>query len=237
MAYCFDYRSRGTLDVHFDMEAFRNECAEVRALSPLPDFFQGEKIDPAIAPKRIIQTSKHKSWTCFNSPAGVMMVCQAFKDIVDQLEPDVHQFFPVEAVKKDGSPAVDSQFYFLNVRQRFEAILFDQSTLKWKTVQSGGRTLTLPYHSGGHQRIYTLSKPEVAGRHMWLSSYLVPSRIFFSDELTEAVRATKLDSVLRWHPAPEVDEPWIPEDNLKAEMLERYRVLGPLGGIWPKPAD
>ena len=236
MAYCFDFKSNSFLQVMFDTADFWKELAAVREATPLVGPLQGEKIDPAIAPKRIIQTSKHKSWTCFHLPAGFMMVCQAFKDIVDQLEPDVHQFFPVEAVKKDGSPAVDSQFYFLNVRQRFEAILFEKSTLKWDTNKVGDRIFTMPYETRSAQPVYTLSRPEVAGRHMWRASYL-QGRIFFSDELTEAVRATKLDSGLRWHPAPEVDEPWAPEDNLKAEMLERYRVLGPWGGIWPKPAD
>jgi len=67
------------------------------------------------------------------TPAGQWIVSEKFHDIVERLDPDVHQFFPVTVVfAKTGEPYTETgQLYFWNVlhcRRIYE--LFDVDAMK-----------------------------------------------------------------------------------------------------------
>ncbi|WNZ53878.1 hypothetical protein QT397_00455 (plasmid) [Microbulbifer sp. MKSA007] len=138
-------------------------------------------------------------------------VSEKFKCIVEELEPDVHQFFPIQLKNKDGIP-YDERYYLINVGQKFAAILVGKSagcTQSWRVEAIERKMPFLLTHDDG----LVLSKPKIAGRHLWLSQVIAPNTYFCSDELMARFKKEKIkyfDSARN----DEADEDWIAEENI-----------------------
>lgn len=58
----------------------------------------------------------------FHTGPGSFLVSEAVRDIIEDLDPDVHQFVKVDIVLPDGTPYPHQQFYFFRCRQALNAV-------------------------------------------------------------------------------------------------------------------
>ena len=59
---------------------------------------------------RVVRLSKKKKLTDVTLAAGIAVVSQRFREIVEELEPGVHGFAEVEVLRKDGEPEPGTWF-------------------------------------------------------------------------------------------------------------------------------
>lgn len=126
-----------------------------------------------------------------------------FRDIVEKLEPGVHQFSPVRLTRKSGH-LVDPPYFLLNVAQAFDCIVLEKSDLEWREKGTPG-----PYGEETQRKLIriksldglVLRKEAIEGRHMFRSEGQPPlgGCLFFSDELMTAVKKARLQGVFS-HP-------------------------------------
>ncbi|WP_415156263.1 imm11 family protein, partial [Maritalea sp.] len=96
----------------------------------------------------------------FQKMASHFLVSVKLRDLIEELEPGVHQFQPIELIwKKDESHAAD--FFWFNPCNRVDGIdrthstaKFDEKTGKWK-------------YEGGE---FVVNLEQVAGHHIWVDS-------------------------------------------------------------------
>lgn len=176
-------------------------------------------------PTTAIQTDKKNICDVFTIE-NIVVVSKKFRSIIEEFEPDVHQFFPIFLKENDGT-SYDEEYFIFNICQSFCAILVDQSDVHpWSTVQYGPTT-GMPYLTGSDDGL-VLSRPKIAGRHVWKNWLVCMGLPFFSDELAERMNEEKIRYIdLRRN--DEVDEPWNAEENI-APWLEWHRANPELGG-------
>ena len=114
--------------------------------------------------------------------ATLDLVNQRFKDIIDEYEPNIHQFFPTEYYDSKGKEKIGDGYWMI-ICQRLDTLhdtlcfpprdekgFIDEFNEKYK-----GRDLSLD------RKVF--SKEKVAGHHMWHDKYTLGT--LFSNELAE----------------------------------------------------
>ena len=153
------------------------------------DWWRGEKISKKRLPTRARQLSSHKQLPHFFGVDTSPAVSETFKNIVEGLEPDVHQFFPFEVIGKAGK-LLDRPFFQINVLSKIDAIIPEKSNVYWSLATTLG-TYVLRQGSGPIQ--LTLRRDMIAGHHLWLADkQYSTSDMFFSDDLMNAVKAANI---------------------------------------------
>jgi hypothetical protein len=114
------------------------------------------------------------------SYAPTMIVSQLFRDVVEHVEPGVHQFEPVEYVGKDGVH-VANMFVFV-ICNRIDSVDRERTTMyRFKNFwQAAGPT-------GGSRLVFNAA--QVGDHHLWIDKYLPDFRLASSDFVTAAREA------------------------------------------------
>lgn len=126
------------------------------------------------------------------------VVCDKFREIVEELEPHRHQFLPV-TIFDCHQRRIERKYWALNVRQSREAIIPEKSNVTTKSIPPSYRDETgvsRLFWTRGSPRL-ALSKQIVAGSHLWIS-WELQDYFFFSDTLMAKIDAhqlTKLDAI------------------------------------------
>ncbi|MXN65822.1 hypothetical protein GR183_12985 [Stappia sp. GBMRC 2046] len=158
----------------------------------------GVPIDPNIVPRRAFIQTKAKRLMDFVSLRFRYGVTEPFRQKVEELEPGIHQFIPVEIFTRDGEP-VEKTYYLMNVCHRVDAIDEEKSIVTWK--EGAGNEARRKCIMWGLPEGYTketwhknyrlvFKKELIEGMCMWIDRRY--SGMFFSDELFEFVEKTKL---------------------------------------------
>ena len=117
-----------------------------------------------------------KSLPCFVPREGLhYMACEAFKNMVEELEPAVHQFFPIDLYGPDDK--LYTRRYHFQVLNRVAFVDKEKSVFELY----GGR---LKAGNNGYGPIY-YDDEAVRGLHMWRDRYYGGHIIFVSDILGE----------------------------------------------------
>lgn len=125
------------------------------------------------------------------TPHGFPCVSSRFKDVVERLEPDVHQFFPIAVVNKAMAKIAERWLWIVCNRidgvDREHTNLFFQDQSLW----------TSSYKEGGEwKRVrdpkVAFNKQQTEGYHFWRDKYLIGGGIYASDEAAEALIALDL---------------------------------------------
>lgn len=126
------------------------------------------------------------------------IVCDVFKELVEALEPGIHQFLPAKLMQANGQ-IMPKKFWALNILQSCEPIIAEKSnvTVFEETTEHQARLRTSRYLRLNGQPRLTVSKDVVAGRHLWRSREL-PAYIFFSEELMARVQDNRLEKLDRY---------------------------------------
>ena len=140
--------------------------------------------------------------------AGV--VSERFKAIVDDIEPNTHQFFPVTLKRKDGTPCPGKYFIFHPTRYA-PCVLLSKSGVRSKVIVKRGERKGLPnYHI--HYDEYVISRPSYGDRKIFGSLFIMRDGIFVVDEFMDRIEGDKLQYFMKYR-VKELDEPWVFEEE------------------------
>jgi hypothetical protein len=174
MAWLLQHDSSQFSFVKLDMEP---SCRE---LSPPVEYFQENNclnlygrlwwsavdIDDRFWPRRARMKTERKAlphWLGFCSFWGVS---ESFRECVEALEPNVHEFRPVDVARKDGIP-FEEQYYALNVRRLVPDLIDWEQTNAPFEESRGIRLVRSPQTLLNKYRI-TLRKSAIDGLHLWI---------------------------------------------------------------------
>ncbi|WP_193370427.1 imm11 family protein [Pelagibius marinus] len=179
-----------------------------------PRIWGGVALMEEQVPKRGILKSKHKRLPDVFPFKGGLVVCDAFREIVEDLEPTVHQFFPFSVISKRGQPVPgNTPYYVLNVTRKLDAILVSRSNVTWMDVDqrlAAGEKFLIP---GRGPLQLVMSRPKIAGNHAWRGDRVFGTDLYFSDGLVSAIEDAGL-SKLKFTRIDESDETWREEGNV-----------------------
>jgi hypothetical protein len=110
----------------------------------------------------------------------LLAVDATLKEIIETLEPGVHQFWPLRITLPKGKEYPVS-YYGLVIRRFIDGFVPEQSAFQKVSEQSDSFFVKLPTKKGYGD--LTVSKNAAAGNHLWRERRLLDPNIFFSDEL------------------------------------------------------
>ena len=97
-----------------------------------PGLWHARSRTPEAVPRRGVLKSGHKKLPDLFRCVGTLAVNETFRDLVESIEPSVHQIFPFEFVSKKGAPIPGKgPYYLLNVMQKFDSVLVSKSNIIW----------------------------------------------------------------------------------------------------------
>lgn len=151
------------------------------------DGTSGLEIPESAWPKHARLKTTRKALPHITNFSSLRAVSQAVKDLIEALEPDVHDFRHVEVVQKDGTQYPEAYFAF-HCRRRFDDIvIWEESTVYSKEV-GDRRRFRLPY---SHERV-VIDGAGVWGAHCWITSQMMGPGHTVSEELFSQLTKRKL---------------------------------------------
>lgn len=129
----------------------------------------------------------------------MIAVDQPLKDLIEQFEPGLHQFWPITIQMPKGQ-VCPKQFYGFRIARFLDAFRPDQSAAgSWReSLGSYAADDTKKGMSG-----IAFSKAEIGTSHVWREKKLIRPAIFLSDELQAAIAAAGL-RLFKHYPVKEV---------------------------------
>jgi hypothetical protein len=152
-------------------------------------FMTGHKLDIGPVWLRIKLGKPYASLPHILQIHGPWMVSETFRKLVEEREPDVHQFFPVELQIAKGGAELGPR-YMLNVGQTLRAIEADRSQINWGTRADGTRWA---YPPGADDRLVA-TRSAIAGKSLW-NDRLYSLNRFVSDDLKAAFETAGVPSL------------------------------------------
>jgi hypothetical protein len=111
---------------------------------------------------------------------GSSLVTTRIRDIIEALEPGIHQYLPCELFYKDGTP-VPGERWYLNICNRLDTIAAEHCNIFVFPD-------TKKYATGNGPTDVKVWKHEVAGHAIW-SEWKYNNRVYVSDALADAIKA------------------------------------------------
>ena len=152
----------------------------------------GIPMDPDMVPRRYAVDLRPEALPEFFGMLIGYGVSDRFREKVEELEPDVHQFFPVELTAKDGLRP-EKRYWFLHICNRVDAIDPEETTLP---LGPGNRQYKVTSYTVGQPINMVIKREVVAGKCMWMDRRLMD--FFFSDELYEFAQENKITKFDGW---------------------------------------
>jgi hypothetical protein len=162
---------------------------------------QGYWVKPETMPKQYLWSNGSKP---LPDVLPGMVVCPRFRDLVEQFEPGVHQFVPVNIYKsKKGEPV--ATYYWFIVGQRLDSVDRERTTFMWKAPvddpaagywTSRIRNAETREYSDIPDAKMVFSNNKVAGHHIWHDPHLLTfGSGLCSDTFAEALLASGMSGV------------------------------------------
>lgn len=155
---------------------------------------QGYWVKPETMPKQYLWANGPKP---LPDVLPGMVVCPRFMELVEQFEPGVHQFVPVEIYKaRDGKP-VATHYWFI-VGHRLDSVDAERTTFIWKapTDDPEAGHWADRYFDPAKSRIVRLSdaslifsEAKISGHHIWHDPHILgENNPLCSDEVADKLR-------------------------------------------------
>ena len=179
-------------------------CPSIYFPSPLDKFFLKyravqvlHRYDSAKVPTRAFLESDHKTVADFVPISARLAMCPEARALIEALEPGLHQFFPVEIVRKRGRKPIyridgrvlDEPYYLFNVQTVLDAVCIERSEVEVVPRTDGRPPSVYPLPANYNIALF---RSIVAGHHVWRGHYHLSSYLFFSDALVSQIQAKKL---------------------------------------------
>ncbi|MGH1330268.1 MAG: imm11 family protein [Paracoccaceae bacterium] len=156
----------------------QHEIDHPRAMKPLRDF--------ELPTKFAIKFENSKEFgSLIELTDRLLAVDEPLRAVIEDLEPGVHQFWPIEIAQADGS-VLPKQYYGMRIRQYKDSFLPEQSAPASFTDEGSGChvfSFTLK-----HCKALKVSSEAIGGAHLWKERKLRSPRVFLSDTLVERIR-------------------------------------------------
>jgi len=136
--------------------------------------------------------------------AGV--ISRRFKQIIEDFEPGVHQFFPVTLKRMDGSQ-YDEEYFIFHPTSYAPCVLLSKCGIRSKVTVKHGPYIGLP-HFHPHEDEYVISRPAYGDRKIFDSIFVMNDGLLVADDLMARIKAEDIQ-FLRVYPVKEIDEPWL----------------------------
>jgi hypothetical protein len=159
----------------------------------------GYRVLPDSGPKKFLWKSKTKlppDYAFGNNEA--MLVSSRFRDLVEQFEPGLHQFLPVDMFNaKDATQPFDRYYWFVCCTL-IDSLDPDHTTLEWKgfydqLTDCGLRRGLWSYqHSETNPPKAVFSLKAIGERHLWRDPYYTRDYVNSSDAFGDALIAAGL---------------------------------------------
>lgn len=174
---------------------------------------------PTIAVRTSRAAPSDALWIPKGNTAGV--VSARFRSVIEEFEPDGHQFFPVTLTQKDGSVVADDYFIFHPSRYAPCVLLTKSKLSEIIIVKYGPRAGTPSYYVD--EREHVISRPAYGDHKVFGSMFLDGENLLITDEVKARLEAERI-SGLCFHYVQELDKPWIFEKEapLLAAYLEEH---------------
>jgi hypothetical protein len=150
------------------------------------------------------------------------VACTArFKALVEEFEPGLHLFVPIELQYHDGR-VIEGEYYFFNCQTDVDCVLTDNEA-EWFRVYDDGRVTS---GMGLIQRLtpleISLSQPQIEGLHLWTGGPLGWNQLFVSNAFCKALRKSRIREIEIRRECREVDRPWVAEEQM-GPLFEKWR--------------
>jgi hypothetical protein len=151
-------------------------------------------------------------------------VTRRFKDIVEEFEPGLHLFVPIELQFFDGS-VMEGEYYYFNCNVDVDCVRTDNKPEWFKDYGDSLESRILPT-LGSIQRLtpleISLSKPQIDDRHLWTGGVLGWNQLFVSDAFCKALRKNRIREIEIRRECREIDRPWIAEEHM-GPLFQKWR--------------
>ncbi len=162
----------------------------IRYSIPLP----AELLDAV--PQRIIVTPCKDGFVPdfgYSAKIDVYIVSDRFVDLIELLEPGMHQFIQIPDVIFKRQPSKASSFYLANIMPMLSAIDVERSKVEWHTLPGGGESFLIESLGPLKDAKITLKKSIIANHHLWKGSREhFSGYIFCSNVLREKMQSVGL---------------------------------------------
>lgn len=153
--------------------------------------------------------------------ASATTVTGRFKALVEEFEPGLHLFAPIELQYHDGR-VMDGEYYSFNCNVDVDCVLTDNKPEWFRTLPDGRVMSTLKLIQKLTLLEISLSKPQIEGRHLWTGGPLGWNQLFASDAFTKSLRKGRFRAVEIWRECHEIDRPWVAEEHM-GPLLDKWR--------------
>ena len=161
--------------------------AMVRSKAPL---IENEKaifpFDEALIPKKLRVVRGTPDWDFCAQTGVAYAVSQRFKDLIEGIEPEVHEFVPFELYDKQ-SKKIERSYFFWRIRVQLDAVTPELGGLK---MLGSGPSHGWSMVPGGQDRL-AVRKERIAGHAAWYDIRYI-NQIFVSDRVLAGLEAQKL---------------------------------------------
>lgn len=157
--------------------------------------FHGRRFEASELKDEFLLTSRHKILYDLFPINGVWSCSIELKSLIEELEPNVHQFFPIRILRKNGGlitrengRSINGQYFLFNCMQLIDAILPEKSDRSYLNIFPSGAI-------GFRRAEYIfLSKQLIAGKHVWCGDRHSSggAYVFMSDALMGRIKQAKL---------------------------------------------
>lgn len=145
------------------------------------------KLSPEHLPKLLRPRKPRSSWPdMFKTNNGLLVVRQTAKDIIEGLDPDLHQFFPLEITTKRGLD-IAGPWFAMNVTAKQDSIDLNHSTI-FMSERAPDRLNDISYEA----KWVTVDASKQSGIHLWREKRFKMS-LLGSDALVDALKAADLN--------------------------------------------
>jgi len=138
------------------------------------------RLSPDQVPSRVTIDGKISDCALFVLAygGGKWIASQRFKNVVESLEADVHNWLPTELVWSSGEQLKEN-YYFLQHGKTLDTVIFERSFFKSGVSTTGENYVFFPVTN----HLMTLDRGKVKGKHLWKEYYCGCKEFFFSNEL------------------------------------------------------
>lgn len=198
-----------TQDYYVDYETLDGDMRAVRLMDYTPDeggkperSKGGRPIDPTHVPTKV-RWKDHKRLPKADFDSSALTdVSERARQLIEQFEPGVHQFLPVEFFDIDGN-FMESRWFFVccnrldtvdrNETRGLFLKTYPSGAKKWIHVDDlrrrGEMDLVPPGYDFSQPAKLVFNRKQIGGAHLWVDSLLLLPSVFVSDEFIAACEA------------------------------------------------
>jgi len=143
-------------------------------------------------PKKAFMNKSKKTFSAFSSIRFFISYTEEFKEKIEELEPGVHQFFPIEIYRKDGS-LLERPVYLMNICTQLDSLMVEKSEKLQRITMPPNVVDPELYTIIPNISTIVLNGDIIKGHHIWMEKHISGmNRYFYSDKLVAFVKKQKL---------------------------------------------